>query len=42
VYAIKIARLPLDNTASGTAVGSMLRPDTLATAKIVGRYERSN
>lgn len=42
VYAIKIARLPLDNTASGTAVSSTLHSNTLATAKIVGRYERSN
>jgi len=42
VYAIKVARLPLDNTASGTAVSSMLRSNALATAKIVGRYERSH
>ena len=42
VYAIKIARLPLDNTASGEAVSSMLRSNTLATANIVGRYARSN
>jgi Raf kinase inhibitor-like YbhB/YbcL family protein len=42
VYAIKVPRLPLDNTASGTAVSSTLRSNTLATAKIVGRYERSN
>lgn len=42
VYAIKIAQLPLDNTASGTAVSSTLNSNTLATAKIVGRYERSN
>ena len=41
VYAVKVAQLPLDNTASGTAVSSELRPNTLATAKIVGRYERS-
>jgi Raf kinase inhibitor-like YbhB/YbcL family protein len=42
VYAIKAARLPLDNTASGAAVSSMLGANTLATAKIVGRYGRSN
>jgi len=41
VYAVKVARLPLDNTASGAAVSSQLRSNTLATAKIVGRYERS-
>jgi hypothetical protein len=41
VYAVKVAQLPLDNTASGATVSSQLRPDTLATAKIVGRYERS-
>jgi Raf kinase inhibitor-like YbhB/YbcL family protein len=42
VYAIKVPRLPLDNTASGAAVSSQLRSNTLATAKIVGRYERLN
>jgi len=41
VYAVKAAQLPLDNTASGAAVSSQLRSNTLATAKIVGRYERS-
>jgi Raf kinase inhibitor-like YbhB/YbcL family protein len=41
VYAVKVAQLPLDNTASGAAVSSELRSNTLATAKIVGRYERS-
>ena len=41
VYAVKVARLPLDNTASGAAVTSELRSNTLDTAKIVGRYERS-
>jgi Raf kinase inhibitor-like YbhB/YbcL family protein len=40
VYAVKVARLPLDNTASGAAVSSGLRSNALATAKIVGRYER--
>ena len=42
VYAVKVARLPLDNIASGAEVSSQLRSDTLATAKIVGGYERSN
>jgi Raf kinase inhibitor-like YbhB/YbcL family protein len=42
VYAIKIARLPLDDTASGTAASSTLASNALATAKIVGRYGRSN
>ena len=41
VYAVKTAQLPLDSTASGAAVSSELSPNTLATAKIVGRYERS-
>ncbi len=41
VYAVKIAQLPLGSTASGAAVSSELRSNTLATAKIVGRYERS-
>ena len=42
VYAVKVGHLPLDSTASGAAVSSQLRSNTLATAKIVGRYERSN
>ena len=41
VYAVKVAQLPLDGTASGAAVSSQLSSNTLATAKIVGRYERS-
>jgi Raf kinase inhibitor-like YbhB/YbcL family protein len=41
VYAAKVAQLPLDNTASGAEVSSQLRSNALATAKIVGRYERS-
>lgn len=40
VYAVKVAQLPLDSTASGGEVSAQLRPTTLATAKIVGRYER--
>jgi Raf kinase inhibitor-like YbhB/YbcL family protein len=42
VHAIKVARLPLDHTASGAKVSAQLRSNTLATAKIVGRYERRN
>jgi Raf kinase inhibitor-like YbhB/YbcL family protein len=42
VYAVGVARLPLDGTAPGDAVAAMLRPNTLATANIVGRYGRSN
>ena len=42
VYAVKVAQLPLDSGASGGAVSSVLRSDTLATAKIVGRYGRAN
>jgi Raf kinase inhibitor-like YbhB/YbcL family protein len=42
VYAVRLARLPLDNTASGAVVSSQLSSNALATAKIVGRYERSN
>lgn len=40
VYAVKVARLPLGNTASAAAVNSALHSNTLATAKVVGRYER--
>jgi Raf kinase inhibitor-like YbhB/YbcL family protein len=42
VYAVKVAQLPFGNTASGAAVSSQLGSNTLATAKIVGRYERPN
>jgi Raf kinase inhibitor-like YbhB/YbcL family protein len=41
VYALKIASLPLDDTAAGATVGLSLGANALATAKIVGRYERS-
>jgi Raf kinase inhibitor-like YbhB/YbcL family protein len=41
VYALKISSLPLDGTASGAQVGPSLAANTLATAKIVGRYGRS-
>src|SRR6201987_1873421 len=37
VHAIKVARLPLDNTASGAGGSAALRSNTLAMAKIVGR-----
>jgi Raf kinase inhibitor-like YbhB/YbcL family protein len=41
VYAVKVAQLPLDNTATGAAVSAAMRSNALTTAKIVGRYERS-
>ena len=41
VYAVTVANLPLDNTASVATVSAQLGSNTLATAKIVGRYERS-
>jgi Raf kinase inhibitor-like YbhB/YbcL family protein len=41
VYALKVPSLPLDETALGAQVGSSLGANTLATAKIVGRYGRS-
>ena len=40
IYAVKVAHLPLDNTATSADASSMLRSNTLTTAKIVGRYER--
>jgi Raf kinase inhibitor-like YbhB/YbcL family protein len=41
VYALKAASMPLDATTAGTKVGLILGDSALATAKIVGRYERS-
>jgi Raf kinase inhibitor-like YbhB/YbcL family protein len=41
VYALKVPSLMLDATASGAQVGASLVPNTLGTAKIVGRYGRS-
>jgi hypothetical protein len=41
VYALKVAKLPLDSNASGAAVGFDLGRNTLASAKIVGRFGRS-
>lgn len=40
VYAVKVAKLPLDATASGAKVGFMLHFNSLATAQVVGRYGR--
>jgi Raf kinase inhibitor-like YbhB/YbcL family protein len=41
VYALRVPSLPLDETATSVQVGSSLGANTLATAKIVGRYGRS-
>ena len=41
VYALKVTSLPLDATASGAQLEPILGGNTLATAKIVGRYGRS-
>jgi Raf kinase inhibitor-like YbhB/YbcL family protein len=41
VYALKVPSPPLDENASGAQVGANLGANTLATAKIVGRYGRS-
>jgi hypothetical protein len=41
VYAVKVDKLPLGDDASGAAVSAALAPNTLATAMIAGRYERS-
>ena len=41
VYALKAASLPLTETASGAELEPDLNANTLATAKIVGRYARS-
>ncbi len=40
VYAVKVAKLPLDAEASGATVGFVLHFNTLATARLVGRYGR--
>ena len=40
VYAVKIAKLPLDADASGARVGFQLHYNTLAKAQIVGLYGR--
>lgn len=42
IYAVKVRQLPVESTAAGAAVTSMLRSNTLATAQIVGRYGRSH
>ena len=41
MYAVKVDKLPLGDDASGAAVSAALAPNTLATAMIAGRYERS-
>jgi Raf kinase inhibitor-like YbhB/YbcL family protein len=40
VYAVKVAHLPLDASSSGSLVGFTLHFNTLATARITGRYGR--
>jgi Raf kinase inhibitor-like YbhB/YbcL family protein len=40
VFAVKVAKLPLDADASGATVGFVLHFNTLATTRIVGRYGR--
>jgi Raf kinase inhibitor-like YbhB/YbcL family protein len=40
VYALKLAKLPLDSGASGAMVGYYLHFNTIATARITGRYGR--
>lgn len=40
VYAVKVAHLPLDASSSGALVGFTLHFNTLATARITGRYGR--
>ena len=42
VYALKVPSLPLDENATGAQVSASLGAYTLVTAKIVGRYGRSN
>jgi Raf kinase inhibitor-like YbhB/YbcL family protein len=41
IYALKVPSLPLNETASGVQVEPSLGANTLASAKIVGRYGRS-
>lgn len=41
VYALKMAKLPLDAQSSGALVGFMLHANALATAQTMGRYGRS-
>ncbi|HUZ63484.1 MAG TPA: YbhB/YbcL family Raf kinase inhibitor-like protein [Acetobacteraceae bacterium] len=40
VFAVKVAKLPLNAHASGATVGFVLHFNTLATARIIGRYGR--
>jgi Raf kinase inhibitor-like YbhB/YbcL family protein len=41
VYALKVPSLPLDAKTPGAQVAASLNANALATAKIVGRYERA-
>ena len=41
VYALKVAKLPLDSSASGAMVGYYLHFNTIAKARLIGRYGRS-
>lgn len=40
VYAVKVAKLPLDKNSSGALVGFVLHFNTLGTARVVGLYGR--
>ena len=40
VFAVKVAKLPLEAQSSGAMVGFMLRANSLATAATMGRYGR--
>ncbi|MDA8051142.1 MAG: YbhB/YbcL family Raf kinase inhibitor-like protein [Rhodospirillales bacterium] len=40
VFAVKVAKLPLDQHSSGAMVGFVLHFNTLATARLVGLYGR--
>jgi len=42
IYALKAPSLPLGESASGAQIGASLDANVLASAKIVGRYGRSN
>ncbi len=41
IYAVKVAKLPLDASASGAKVGFNLHFNALARAQVIGRYGRS-
>lgn len=40
VYAVKVAKLPLDQKSTGDAIGFTLHFETLATARLTGLYGR--